>query len=415
MKVGKFSGTNSVRGVSTELPLGTSSTRVERVDPSFWRGRRVLVTGHTGFKGAWLCLWLQSLGAHVQGTSLDMPSEPCLYELAHVAEGMAGSVVCDIRDAEALSDVATQAGPQVIFHLAAQPLVRRSFAAPRETYATNVMGTVNVLEAVRTCPSVQAVVVVTSDKCYENRETLTPYREEDPLGGHDPYSSSKAAAELVTSAYRRSYFADPAGPLVASARAGNVIGGGDWGEDRLVPDLIRAAVSRGNVRLRNPGAIRPWQHVLSPLSGYLVLAQALCGWRGNRAGGEADGGGGEAGVGGDQADGGGDQADGVSGGAEFARAWNFGPDPADARTVEWIVRRVSELWPGGVPWGIDDGPRPHEAGLLALDSSLAQRELGWDPPIGLEDGLAATVAWYLAWQEGEDLRELSLGQVEELG
>jgi CDP-glucose 4,6-dehydratase len=376
------------------------SVEIGGIDPAFWQNRRVLVTGHTGFKGAWLCLWLQSMGAHVYGASLaGAPIDPCLYELARVAEGMAGSAVCDIRDAAAVSRAVAQAAPQVVFHLAAQPLVRRSFAAPQETYETNVMGTVNVLEAVRSSPSVEAVVVVTSDKCYENRETPDPYREDDPLGGHDPYSSSKAAAELVTSAYRRSYFSGPAGPLIASARAGNVIGGGDWGEDRLVPDLVRAAVSHGNLRLRNPSAIRPWQHVLSPLSGYLALAQALCGGRDPVAGAAGDG----------------DVDRGAGAGARFARAWNFGPDPADARTVEWVVRRVSAIWPGGVPWSVDEGPHPHEAGLLALDSSLAHRELGWEPLVGLEEGLTATVAWYLAWQEGEDLRELSLGQVGKLG
>ena len=361
-------------------PLGAGPARAGRVDPSFWRDRRVLVTGHTGFKGAWLCLWLQSMGAHVHGASLgSAPTDPSLYELARVSEGMVGSAACDIRDADAVARAVAQAAPQVVFHLAAQPLVRRSFAAPHHTYETNAMGTLNVLEAVRSSPSVEAVVVVTSDKCYENHEAPTPYREDDPLGGHDPYSSSKAAAELVTSAYRRSYFSGPAGPFVASARAGNVIGGGDWGEDRLVPDLVRAAVSQGNLGLRNPGATRPWQHVLSPLSGYLVLAQALCG------------------------------------GPPFARAWNFGPDPADARTVEWIVRRVADLWPGGLSWSVGEGPHPHEAGLLALDSSLARRRLGWAPLVGLDEGLAATVAWYLAWQEGEDLRALTLGQVRELG
>lgn len=372
---------------------------VSSVDPSFWRGRRVLVTGHTGFKGAWLCLWLQSMGAHVHGAALEaMPTDPCLYELARVAEGMQGSTACDVRDPDAISVAVVRADPQVIFHMAAQPLVRRSFAAPHETYETNVMGTVNVLQAVRASASVEAVVVVTSDKCYENREAPMPYHEEDPLGGHDPYSSSKAAAELVTAAYRRSYFSDPAGPLIASARAGNVIGGGDWGEDRLVPDLIRAAVSQRNLSLRNPLATRPWQHVLSPLSGYLVLAQALCGGGGERASGGA-----------------GDQADAAVKGAQFARAWNFGPDLASARTVEWVVRRVSELWPGEVSWSVDEGPHPHEAGLLALDSSLARGELGWAPPLGLEEGLAATVAWYLAWRDGQDLRELTLGQVGELG
>ena len=374
---------------------------VSRVDPSFWRERRVQVTGHTGFKGAWLCLWLQSLGARVYGASLAaMPSEPCLYDLARVAEGMAGSAVCDVRDAAAVERAVAESEPQVLFHLAAQPLVRRSFEAPRETYETNAMGTVNILEAVRSAPSVEAVVVVTSDKCYENRETPEPYREEDPLGGHDPYSSSKAIAEVVTSAYRRSYFSAPGSPHIASARAGNVIGGGDWGGDRLVPDLIRAAVSQGNVSLRHPGATRPWQHVLSPLSGYLVLAEALCGEapdlaREDVAAGDRDG--------------------GAAPGTRFARAWNFGPDPADARTVEWVVDRVSSLWPGGISWSVDEGPHLHEAGLLALDSSLAHRELAWTPLVGLEEGLEATVAWYRAWREGQDMREFTLGQVGELG
>jgi CDP-glucose 4,6-dehydratase len=369
------------------------------VDPAFWRDRRVLVTGHTGFKGAWLSLWLQSFGAQVVGVSLAAPpSVPSLYELARVAEGMAGSVACDIRDPLALAHAVADARPEVVFHLAAQPFVRRSFLAPRETYEVNVMGALNLLEAIRSCPSVRACVVVTSDKCYENHESPQPYREQDPLGGHDPYSSSKAAAEILTAAYRRSFLSDPPGPRIASARAGNVIGGGDWGEDRLVPDLVRAAVAHRDLRLRNPAAIRPWQHVLSPLSGYLVLAQALCDGAGDRAG-EGTGGGARGRVG------------GAGGGSAFARAWNFGPEPADARTVEWVVRRVSELWPGGVSWSVDEGPHPHEAGLLALDSSLARQRLGWRPALGLEDGLAATVDWYLAWLDGQDMRAFTLAQI----
>jgi CDP-glucose 4,6-dehydratase len=336
----------------------------------------VLLTGHTGFKGAWLSLWLQSLGARVLGLSLrEPPTEPSLYALARVGDGMACSVACDIRDAAAIERELARVRPEVVIHMAAQPLVRRSFAAPRETYETNVMGTVNVLEAVRLCDDVHAVVVVTSDKCYENRDTKGGYREGDPLGGHDPYSSSKAAAELVTSAYRRSFFADTSGPRVASARAGNVIGGGDWGEDRLVPDIVHAALSGDTLRLRNPGAVRPWQHVLCPLSGYLLLAQALC---------ESP---------------------------EYACAWNFGPRAGDARTVERVVGRFAELWPGGVRWEHDSSEHPHEAPRLELDSTRARERLGWTPPLAFDAALRATVEWYVAWREGRDVRELTLAQV----
>ncbi|HEY5261479.1 MAG TPA: GDP-mannose 4,6-dehydratase [Solirubrobacteraceae bacterium] len=369
------------------------------VNPAFWRGRSVLVTGHTGFKGAWLSLWLQSLGARVHGLSLGTPpSEPSLYELARVAEGMADSVVCDIRDPDAVARAVAAARPEIVIHMAAQPLVRRSFAEPRATYETNVIGTVNVLDAIRAREHTRAVVIVTSDKCYDNREAprgdgdnreatrgdgddhdgTRGYREGDPLGGHDPYSSSKAAAELVTSAYRHSFFSGRTGadiPRVASARAGNVIGGGDWGAERLVPDIVRAATAGHTLRLRNPHAVRPWQHVLSPLSGYLTLARALC----------------ESPV--------------------HARAWNFGPDARDARTVEWVVARLSELWPGGIRWELDGGDHPHEASYLTLDSSLARTRLGWAPALGLEEGLAATVAWYDAWRESRDVRELTLRQL----
>ena len=361
VKAGNFSG-------------GVQSRR--QIDPGFWRARRVLLTGHTGFKGAWLSLWLQSLGARVVGLSLaEPPSEPSLYELVRVDEGMADSVVCDIRDAAALRRELERARPEIVIHMAAQSLVRRSFASPRETYETNVMGTVNLLDAVRAYGEVQAVLVVTSDKCYENHESERSYREDDPLGGHDPYSSSKAAAELVTSSYRRSFFSVPDAPRVASARAGNVFGGGDWGADRLIPDIVRAAVGDRPLRLRNPSAIRPWQHVLCPLSGYLLLVQSLC---------EPP---------------------------DSARAWNFGPDQGDARTVEWIVRRVSDLWPGQVPWMLDGAEHPHEAHFLELDSSQAKERLGWSPPLDLQAGLAATVEWYLAWRDARDLRALTLSQV----
>ena len=385
---------------NTALPDRDHHTTFASIDPPFWANRRVLLTGHTGFKGAWLSLWLQSLGASVTGISLrTMPSEPSLYELARVAEGMQASVACDIRDARQLSRELARASPEVVIHMAAQPLVRRSFASPRETYETNVMGTVNLLDAVRACEGVRAVLVVTSDKCYENRESRGGYREGDPLGGHDPYSSSKAAADLVTSAYRRSFFSAEDAPRVATARAGNVFGGGDWGEDRLIPDIVRAAVGAayadtgeqpgadtqtqtgagGPLRLRNPSAIRPWQHVLCPLSGYLLLAKALY---------ESP---------------------------AYARPWNFGPAESDARTVEWVVRQVSDLWPGGVPWEIDEARHPHEASLLELNSTQARERLGWAPPLDLEAGLRATVEWYLAWLEGQDPHELTLRQVQAPG
>jgi CDP-glucose 4,6-dehydratase len=345
------------------------------VDPSFWEGKRVLLTGHTGFKGAWLALWLQSLGAAPTGFSLGSPTQPSLYELAEVGEGMAG-ITGDVRDYDAVFGALREARPEIVIHMAAQSLVRRSFASPRETYETNVMGTVNVLDAVRAADGVRVVVNVTSDKCYENREWDWGYREHEPMGGFDPYSSSKGAAELVTAAFRRSFFADPDGPRLASARAGNVIGGGDWGDDRLVPDLMRAALDGSPARVRNPNSVRPWQHVLNPLSGYLVLAQAL--WRSS----------------------------------EHAHGWNFGPPEEDARPVGWIVERVAELWPRELQWELDAGPHPHEARYLKLDSSLARTRLAWHPPMTLEQALKATVDWYRELGEGGDMRAVTLRQVE---
>jgi CDP-glucose 4,6-dehydratase len=347
------------------------------VDPAFWRGLRVLLTGHTGFKGAWLSLWLQTLGAQVTGFSNGIPTEPSLYELADVQSGMSASIEGDVRNVGALADALAGSDPEVVIHMAAQSLVRRSFAEPVETYATNVMGTVNVLDAVRLHGrSVRAVVNVTSDKCYENREWEWGYREDEPMGGHDPYSSSKGAAELVTSAFRRSFFSDPDGPRLASARAGNVVGGGDWGEDRLVPDIMRAALAGETVRVRNPNSLRPWQHVLNPLSGYLVLAQAL--WDS----------------------------------PEHARGWNFGPTDEDARPVGWIVERLTELWPGELSSTLDDGPHPHEARYLKLDSSLARTRLGWRPLVGLDGTLTSIVDWYRALQAGEDVGAVTRGQIE---
>ena len=351
------------------------------VNPTFWRNRRVLLTGHTGFKGSWLALWLQQLGAQLVGYSLPAPTDPSLFELAGVARDME-SVEGDVRDLASLERTLRSARPEIVVHMAAQSLVRRSYADPVETYTTNVVGTVNVLEAVRRAgDAVRAVVVVTSDKCYENREWVWGYREDEPLGGHDPYSSSKGCAELVTSAYRKSFFntaGDGGKAAVASARAGNVVGGGDWAEDRLVPDIMRAMISGRSVRVRNPEAVRPWQHVLDPLSGYLLLAEKLCGDDPQR----------------------------------YAEGWNFGPREDDARTVRWIVERVTKAWGPEARWEADAGPHPHEAHYLKLDCSKARTELGWQPRWNVGWALDATVAWYKGFQSQQNVREMTIEQID---
>jgi CDP-glucose 4,6-dehydratase len=331
------------------------------VDRDFWDGRRVLVTGHTGFKGSWLALWLESMGARVTGFACGR--EP-LYEIA------GESIDADVRDAGSLGRAV--AGAEVVFHMAAQPIVRRSYREPAETYAVNVDGTANLLDAVRDAGSVGATVVVTSDKCYENRGLERGYREDDPLGGADPYSSSKACQELVAHAYRRSF-----GMPVATARAGNVIGGGDFGEDRLVPDLMRAALAGEPVTVRNPDAVRPWQHVLEPLSGYLQLAERC-----------------------------------FSG--EAPAALNFGPSDDDARPVGWVVDRLAELWPGSIE-RLQNAERdaPHEAAVLKLDSSLARAELGWRPGWDLDRAIDATVEWFVAHRDRGDTRSVVLDQIEQ--
>lgn len=327
-----------------------------------WSGTRVLLTGHTGFKGSWLALWLQGLRAELCGLALEPPTAVNLFEDAQVGKCMR-SVIGDIRDADLVRRVFAEHRPQVVFHLAAQPLVRASYADPLGTYATNVMGTAHVLDAARSEEAVRAVVVITTDKCYENREWPWPYRENDRLGGFDPYSNSKACAELVVSAYRNSFFnpGDYArhGVAIASARAGNVIGGGDWAPDRLVPDAIRAFQMGQLVRIRNPRAIRPWQHVLEPLKGYIDLAALL-----------------------------------MDKGASGAEAWNFGPNPADARPVEWVVNELARLWGEGAGWEQEPGQHPHEAQSLKLDISKAAAKLGWQPRLQLADALAITQAWY---------------------
>ncbi|WP_109478937.1 CDP-glucose 4,6-dehydratase [Paraburkholderia sp. C35] len=352
-----------------------------KMNAHWWRGKRVLITGHTGFKGTWLSLWLRSLGADVTGFALSPSTQPSLFELARAADGIR-SEIGDIRDPSVVATLMADAQPEIVFHLAAQPLVRYSYEHPIETYHTNVLGTVHLLDAVRRVSSVRAVVNVTSDKCYENREWVWGYREQDPMGGFDPYSNSKGCAELVTSAFRNSYF--PAGDYsehrcaIASARAGNVIGGGDWAEGRLIPDILRAIAAGEPVQVRSPRAIRPWQHVLEPLSGYLLLAERL-----------------------------------HDEGAAYAEGWNFGPSDTDVRTVEWIVERMTRRWGDGAGWIIDEGDHPHEAAHLKLDSSKARQVLGWTPRWSLDETIHRIVDWHRAWVDGGDMRACTISQIED--
>ena len=347
--------------------------------PTFWRGKRVLITGHTGFKGTWLALWLKRLGAVPLGLSLAPETEPSLAALTDL-ERQVETVRGDIRDAAFVSEAMARLAPEIVLHLAAQTLVRRSYDEPALTFETNVMGTINLLQAVRLAPSVRAVVVVTSDKCYENREWHWPYREDEAMGGYDPYSASKGCAELVTSAWRRSYLAKPAADGqtvgVASVRAGNVIGGGDWAADRLIPDCMRALSAGRAVPIRNPHATRPWQHVLEPLSGYLLLAERL--WNDNTA---------------------------------FAEGWNFGPVIEDAQPVSEVVARITALWSDDARWELIGGDHPHEAGFLAVDSSKARSRLGWRPRLRLGEALAWTTEWYKRHYGGEPAERLVLEQI----
>jgi CDP-glucose 4,6-dehydratase len=338
------------------------------MNAAFWRGKKVFLTGHTGFKGSWLSLWLQSMGAQVTGYALPPPTNPSLFDEANVAHGMV-SIIGDIRDVEALSKAMRDAAPDVVIHMAAQPLVRYSYVNPVETYSTNVMGTVHLLEAVRQTPSVRAVVNVTSDKCYDNKEWVWGYRENEPMGGFDPYSNSKGCAELVTSAYRNSFFNpekyNEHGVALASGRAGNVIGGGDWAEDRLIV-------------IRSPHAIRPWQHVLEPISGYLLLAKKL-----------------------------------YEQGTAYAEGWNFGPVDDDAKPVQWIVEHLTAQWGEGASWQLDEGDHPHEAHYLKLDCSKARMRLDWQPRWHLAHSLEMIVAWQRAWLTKQDMRSFTLKQIEQ--
>jgi CDP-glucose 4,6-dehydratase len=346
--------------------------------PFRWKDRRVFLTGHTGFKGGWMALWLASAGAKVRGYALDPSTGPSLFTAACVGS-MIEDIRGDIRDAASLDRAMLDFAPEVVFHMAAQPLVRLSYHDPIGTLETNVIGTARVLDAARRTPSVRAVVSVTTDKCYENREWIWPYRETDPLGGHDPYSASKACAEIVSASFRRSFFEPHKRLALATARAGNVIGGGDWSADRLLPDLVRGFLSGEPVRIRRPHSIRPWQHVLEPLQGYLILAQKL-----------------------------------LSQNAPFySTAYNFGPTDEDARPVSWIADRMTRYWGNNASWVLDEDPNsPHEANYLKLDTSRARHDLAWAPKLRLEMALEWLVTWYRTWQSCPDtIQALTLSQI----
>jgi CDP-glucose 4,6-dehydratase len=346
------------------------------VDPFFWKSKKVFLTGHTGFKGSWVSLWLQSMGAIVKGYSLEPNTNPNLFSEANVAENME-SEVGDIRNLEQITKSMTAFNPDVLIHMAAQPLVRLSYSAPVDTYTTNVIGTVNVLEAARKCVNLKAIVSVTTDKCYENNEWDWGYRENEPMGGHDPYSSSKGCAELVTSAYRRSFFNSKESAALASARAGNVIGGGDWADDRLIPDILKAFEKSAPVVVRNPLSTRPWQHVLEPLSGYLVLAQEL-----------------------------------YISGNEVAEAWNFGPKDEGCKPVNWILDKMVAQWGDGANWELDKNSHPHEAGFLKLDCSKAANRLKWQPKWSLEETLKLIIDWHQHYMNGDDVQKECLKEIQ---
>jgi CDP-glucose 4,6-dehydratase len=364
-----------------ELEIQDSRPDPEVDIRNFWKGKKVFITGHTGFKGSWLCLHLHFLGADVTGYALEPPTQPSLFELCSI-DRIVKSIFADIRDFIKLKDALNKSKASVVFHMAAQPLVLSSYNNPIETYSINVMGTVNLLEAVRKCKGVKAVVNVTTDKCYENREWVWGYREIDPLGGHDPYSNSKACSELITAAYRYSFFSEDSYLKhhvgIATARAGNVIGGGDWSKDRLIPDCVRAFLKGEKVVIRNPVAVRPWQHVLEPLSGYLRLAQKLC-----------------------------------EDGAKFSGAWNFGPEDADVKTVKWVVEKLCEKWGNKVSYEIDKKKYPHEACYLKLDCSKARNLLGWKPKWNLEKAINMVVEWTKVYRNKGDVKDACLKQIEE--
>jgi len=345
------------------------------IDQDFWQGKRVFLTGHTGFKGSWLSLWLTSLGATVKGYALSPPTIPSLFNEAKI-DSIIDSQIGDIRDQDTLHNSMTIFNPDVLIHMAAQPLVRHSYNAPIETYEVNVIGTAKVLEVARSCINLKAIVNITTDKCYENDGRSQGYKESDPMGGYDPYSSSKGCAELVASAYRRSFLQDQ-GIGVASVRVGNVIGGGDWANDRLIPDILRSFEKNEPVVIRNPKATRPWQHVLEPLSGYLILAQKLYE----------------------------DQK-------KYAEGWNFGPNEQDVKPVDWILDKMISKWPNS-SWELDQNSNPHEAGFLKLDITKAESKLGWQPVWELSHTLEKIIGWHRAWLDKEDMQAICLAEIEE--
>ena len=348
---------------------------VGMINSEFWQGKRVFITGHTGFKGTWLSIWLNSMGAILTGYALAPSTAPNFFDAALVADEME-SIIGDVRDLDRLINAMGSFAPDIVIHMAAQPLVRLSYRNPVDTYSTNVMGTVNLLEAVRNTVSVKAVVNVTTDKCYENREWIWGYRESEPMGGHDPYSNSKGCSELVTAAFRSSFFNYPGSAKIASGRAGNVIGGGDWSEDRLIPDFFKSFGNNDPVVVRNPSATRPWQHVLEPLSGYLVLAERL-----------------------------------FIDGDRYAEAWNFGPEDDDVQQVRSVIDYLVEKWGDGVSWIHDESEQPHEAQLLKLDISKAKQLLGWHPKWSLFRTLDSIVEWQKVWLSGGDIKALTLKQI----
>ncbi len=345
-------------------------------DPGFWKNKKVFITGHTGFKGSWLCLYLNRLGADIYGYALEPNTNPSLFKQCKIEE-MVSSCIADVRDKKVLTENIKKIQPEIVFHLAAQPLVRCSYKDPRYTYETNINGTINLMEAIRETASVKAVVNVTTDKCYDNKETLKPYVETDALGGYDPYSSSKACSEIISASYRNSFFNEQ-GIALATARAGNVVGGGDWSEDRLIPDLIRSILNKQEIQIRYPDAIRPWQHVLEPLTAYILLAEKL-----------------------------------FQNKEEFAGAWNFGPSDEDEKTVEWIVQKMYESLGINVNYKIDQNQQPHEAKFLKLDSSKALKKLKWKSRWTLSETLDSITNYIHSYQNKEDIKELCFAQIDE--